>query len=138
MEAYLSVAFAPGQIVAELADETNTFLVATAAGTLNGYAKLRRATPDDSVTGPAPIEIERIYVDNSAIGTGLGAMLMEACLGEARTTGHAAVWLGVWERNARAIGFYERWGFRRVGEHAFLLGSSEQVDWIMERKLDQE
>ena len=39
----------------------------------------------------------------------------------------------VWERNARAIAFYERWGFRIVGDHIFQLGADAQRDLIMER-----
>jgi len=39
----------------------------------------------------------------------------------------------VWERNARAIAFYERWGFARVGSHPFKLGADEQTDLVMER-----
>ena len=36
-------------------------------------------------------------------------------------------------RNARAIAFYERWGFRIVGDHIFQLGADAQRDLIMER-----
>jgi ribosomal protein S18 acetylase RimI-like enzyme len=49
--------------------------------------------------------------------------------------GAAAVWLGVWERNPRAIRFYERNGFAAVGDHIFQLGSDPQRDLIMVRRL---
>ena len=50
--------------------------------------------------------------------------------------GHGSVWLGVWEHNRRARAFYERWGFRPVGAETFRLGSDDQLDLLMELRLD--
>jgi ribosomal protein S18 acetylase RimI-like enzyme len=87
------------------------------------------------VGGPDPIELVRIYVDPRAIGTGLGARLMSASLDEAAAQGAQTIWLGVWEKNIRAIRFYERWGFTKVGEKTFVLGSDPQTDHVMARGL---
>jgi len=43
------------------------------------------------------------------------------------------MWLGVWERNLRAIAFYAKCGFIDVGSHVFELGSDLQTDRIMWR-----
>jgi ribosomal protein S18 acetylase RimI-like enzyme len=137
MAAYLAEAFAVERIADELADAANTFLVAqgAATGRLCGYLKLRRGHTEPCVLGAGPIELERIYVDQSAIGSGLGSRLMEAALAEAANGGFGTIWLGVWEYNPRAVAFYERWGFSRVGEHTFVVGESEQTDWIMQRSV---
>jgi hypothetical protein len=42
----------------------------------------------------------------------------------------------VWEKNVRANRFYQRYGFKDVGSHDFLLGSDPQTDRIMERRVD--
>jgi len=63
----------------------------------------------------------------------VGAALMRASLDAARLSGHRTLWLGVWERNTRAISFYEQWQFATVGEHKFRLGSDNQTDLIMAR-----
>ena len=63
---------------------------------------------------------------------------MRASLEAARDAGHRTLWLGVWERNVRAIAFYERWGFATVGEHLFRLGSNDQRDLIMARPVATE
>ena len=135
MEAYVGNAFSLRRIRSELAEDTNTFLLAFFRGTdqPTGYAKLRRGTTDPSVTGPAPVELERLYVGQRVIGRGVGAALMQASLETAASEGYQTVWLGVWERNERAIGFYKRWGFEVTGSHVFCLGSDEQTDLIMER-----
>jgi ribosomal protein S18 acetylase RimI-like enzyme len=37
----------------------------------------------------------------------------------------------VWERNTKALGFYERWGFARVGTELFDVGGDQQRDAIL-------
>jgi ribosomal protein S18 acetylase RimI-like enzyme len=137
MEAYVRDSFSLDRVRTELADEASTFLLAFVdeGEQPTGYAKLRTGTTDPSVHGPDPVELERLYVDRSAIGHGVGAALMRASLDEARLAGHRTLWLGVWERNARAISFYVRWGFETVGDHVFRLGSDDQRDLIMERSV---
>ena len=58
---------------------------------------------------------------------------MQRCIDEARETGFQTIWLGVWERNSRALAFYRKWDFREVGEHIFQLGSEPQRDILMQR-----
>lgn len=125
------------QFESELADTHNTFLLAFAKETTapSGYAKLRANSTESNISGPNPIEIERLYVEKAAIGHGVGAQLMRACLDEAVVLGHCTVWLGVWEHNTRAIRFYQRWGFETVGSHIFTMGSDEQNDLIMQRSV---
>ena len=43
------------------------------------------------------------------------------------------MYLGVWEHNPRAIAFYRKWSFEKVGQHSFMLGDDEQTDWLMRR-----
>lgn len=137
VEAYVRDSFSLERLRVELSDDANVFLLGfvTEAERPTGYAKLRTGVPDPSVTGPDPIELQRLYVDRGAIGQGLGAALMRASIEAARAAGHQTLWLGVWEHNRRAISFYERWEFETVGEHIFRLGSDDQTDWIMVRSV---
>jgi GNAT superfamily N-acetyltransferase len=77
----------------------------------------------------------RFYIDARWHGTGAARLLMHAVDDEARRRGARAVWLGVWERNPRAIRFYEKCGFRDVGTQRFLLGTDVQRDRVMLREL---
>lgn len=45
------------------------------------------------------------------------------------------MWLGVWERNPRAVAFDQKYGFTRVGEHTFVVGEDPQTDWLLARPL---
>ncbi|MHB0969502.1 MAG: GNAT family N-acetyltransferase [Thermoanaerobaculia bacterium] len=135
MTAYLAASFNPARQAAELADAASTFLIAKVGGVAAGYAKLRAGEPLDGVEGARPVELVRLYVLHEWLGRAVGAELMDACLDEARRAGHETIWLGVWERNARAQAFYRKWGFREVAEHIFQLGSDLQRDLLMERAL---
>ena len=131
---YLAEAFTPERLAAEIADPSSTFFVAhDAAGAPVGYARLVADRPHEAVSGARVAELARIYADQSVLGLGVGAALMRACLDAA--AGHDAIWLGVFERNPRAIRFYERWGFRTVGETTFTVGTDVQRDVVMARRL---
>jgi ribosomal protein S18 acetylase RimI-like enzyme len=58
---------------------------------------------------------------------------MEACVSAAQERGGRTLWLGTWEKNARAIRFYEKCGFTDVGTHPFVMGSEVQTDRVMVR-----
>ena len=49
--------------------------------------------------------------------------------------GYKKVWLGVWEKNFRAIRFYKKYGFKKFGQHKFLLGNDLQTDYLLEMDL---
>jgi ribosomal protein S18 acetylase RimI-like enzyme len=83
---------------------------------------------------PGRIELQRLYVDNTLHGTGAGRLLMDSAMQLARDLGFQAVWLGVWEENWRAMAFYKKFGFERVGEHIFELGVEKQLDYIFLKK----
>lgn len=135
IDAYMSVAFTPGQLASELDAPANTFFVAEIEATPVGYAQLRAGDAPACVAGPDPVEVSRLYVSQDWHGRGVGEALMRACVAEARAAGRRTLWLGVWEHNPRAQAFYRKWGFRVVGSHVFVLGSDPQTDLLMERAL---
>ncbi len=83
-------------------------------------------------------EILRFYVDSRWHGGGIAAVLMRHALAEAAAGNARRVWLGVWERNPRAIAFYRKHGFVESGEHIFVVGTDPQRDVIMSRQLGSE
>lgn len=135
MQAYMSQAFNVQQLTAELSDPQAKFFIAEIDGVAAGYAKLLPGAAPPGVTGQNPIELARLYVDGKFYGSGIGNDLMQACIDEARSLGHRAIYLGVWEHNHRAQSFYFRWNFRVVGSHIFQMGDDPQMDWLMEREL---
>jgi diamine N-acetyltransferase len=134
---YLASAFNPDIQAGELIDPASMFFIAESGmesdGETIGYAQLKEGSIGPNVSGVYAIEIARIYARKPWIGQGVGAALLQACLEEAARRGCDTIWLGVWERNSRAIVFYQKWGFNRVGTHIFQMGDDPQTDWVMER-----
>jgi GNAT superfamily N-acetyltransferase len=131
MEAYTDEAFGEAQQELELKSRHIVTLLMEESSHLIAYAQLRR-TPDDA---HGEVELARFYVERMHHGKGVAATLMEAVFAETRTLGARNLWLGVWERNFRAIAFYRKCGFEQVGTHPFLLGSDLQTDWVMARNV---
>lgn len=120
---------------AEIGDPALTTLVCEHERQLVAFVQLHKAAiPGDSGTSSA-VEIKRIYLDSAWHGQGLAQQLMDQSIAFARSLGAAQIWLGVWERNPRAIGFYKKFGFVESGEHTFMVGSDPQRDLIFTRAL---
>jgi hypothetical protein len=50
-------------------------------------------------------------------------------------SGFETIWLTVWKNNERAIRFYKRWGFRKVGVYDFVVGRDVQEDFLLLRNI---
>jgi len=132
---YMKKSFSKEIQLNELSKPDIIFLIVELEDEPVGYAKLKMNSNDESVKGTEVMEIERIYASQEYIGKGIGKELMKACINEARQRGCDSIWLGVWEKNQRAIDFYKKWGFKEVGTHVFMLGDDPQWDFVMELEL---
>jgi GNAT superfamily N-acetyltransferase len=65
-------------------------------------------------------EVEQIFVDRAARGTGVGAILLNKAEAEIRRAGHRRAWLGVVAGNQRARAFYSRLGWRDAGPFTYM------------------
>lgn len=131
MAAYLPMAYGTSLQAIELGDPDIITLIIDAGDALAAYAQVRRGEAPACVQGSAPVELWRFYVDRPFHGRGLAQQLLAAAHAAAFELGGRTLWLGVWERNERAIAFYAKAGFRIVGSHDFWVGSDRQTDNIM-------
>ena len=137
MAVYLDKAFAAEKIRAELSDENSVFYFLYRGGKLAGYLKLNEAPAQTDIHDEQSLEIERIYVSKEFQGEGLGRCLMEKAISTANGGRKKYVWLGVWEKNEKALRFYKRNGFYQIGTHSFVMGDDEQTDYIMRKDLEE-
>jgi len=135
MQQFMIETFTEPALIAEVGAEGNTFLAAFMEGDMVGYARLREASNPPELGDAPAMELARIYALQETIGKGVGKALMQECIGLCRKKGKKILWLGVWEHNLRAIGFYTRWGFQQFGSHDFVLGSDVQTDWLMKKEI---
>lgn len=77
----------------------------------------------------------RLYVDRRWHGGGTAHALLDRAIAIAMQRGAQTLYLSVWQHNHRAIAFYVKHGFVRVGAAEFQLGADVQLDPVMQRPL---
>lgn len=65
-------------------------------------------------------EVEQLFVDRAARGTGVAAMLLRTGEEAIRRAGHRRAWLAVVAGNRRARAFYSRLGWRDSGAFTYM------------------
>ncbi|HUO52387.1 MAG TPA: GNAT family N-acetyltransferase [Gemmatimonadaceae bacterium] len=129
--AHAARSYGASQQARELASPDVITLLMEQGTQLAAFAQVRRGEAPPCVTGPSPVELHRFYVDAPWHGSGAARQLMGEVLGAARALGGRTLWLGVWERNPRAIRFYEKCGFTIAGTQDYFVGSDRQYDRVM-------
>ena len=138
--AHVANTLSESNFLSYLTDPAITILVIDAVGELRGYSLLAaRPAQDPDVAAVLSVlpstELSKCYVHPDHHGLGAAAELMHASIRTAAAGGARGLWLGVNDQNARAIRFYEKSGFRKVGTKSFKLGSTVEHDFVMERPL---
>ena len=132
LAAHLANTYGPALQAAELSDPDLITLLALRGDAIVAYAQVRRnADAPQCIDHPDAMEISRFYADRSVRGTGLTQRLMHRSLQAAIALGGRHAWLGVWERNPRAIAFYRKLGFEPVGRKVYVVGFDHQTDHVM-------
>jgi ribosomal protein S18 acetylase RimI-like enzyme len=106
-------------------------LVAEDEGVLVGYVQVGDVDIAEVDVQPADQELQRLYVETSMQGGGLGRKLMKAALEHPRLANATRIFLQVWDENERAIRLYESFGFQPVGTTTFAVGGELVEDLVM-------
>ncbi len=134
-EAYMNEAFSFERTQQELATDGSAFYFAIMNKEVVGYIKLNHGQAQTDIQSEPGMELQRIYVVAKHQGKKIGEYLLEQAITIAKSGHFPYLWLGVWEKNAGAIRFYQRHGFEQFGHHTFLLGNDAQTDILMKLPL---
>lgn len=135
MDQYLGEAFSYEKIKSEIEEPDTQYWIAHCDGEPAAYSRWCFGKQEAGMDARAPMEFHRLYVLARFKGKGIGHTILTAAIKAARDRNCDRIWLGVWEHNAPAISFYQKFGFERFGEHAFMLGQDLQTDWVMKKEL---
>lgn len=135
VQQYCEQAYDMDVLEREIQDPHSKWFIALTGNEAVGYLKLNWDGAQTEPNWPDALEIQRIYVLPNQQGKHVGATLMKTAMHFASIHGFSKVWLGVWENNRKALNFYRSFGFRHAGDHTFVMGSHQQRDYMMMRKL---
>lgn len=127
MTTFLDNAYSKEQLQKELDSPSSQFYLAKVDGDIAGYTKENFDNEE--------FELERIYLEKSYQKFGLGKLLVDHAIGSAKLQKADHIVLGVWEHNENAKAFYQKLGFKKIGQHVFQLGDDPQMDYIYRKDL---
>lgn len=132
---YLEESFASAKLTNELNHPNSRFYFAFVGSKVAGYLKINFSDAQTEAIDPSAMEIERIYVLKEFQRQKIGQALFQKALEVAAETSCSQIWLGVWEKNHKALNFYRKNGFEAFDHHIFRIGDDEQTDFLMKRSL---
>lgn len=135
IQKYLISEFSIEKLKKELNSKNTEFYFAFYNQKVIGYLKLNFENSQTELKFTNTTEIERIYVLKEFYGKGVGNLLLKKSIEMAHRQKTNFIWLGVWEKNFRAIRFYEKNGFKQFDYHVFKLGDDLQTDFLMKLQM---
>ena len=128
---YLDKSFVQETFQNEFETPKSEFYILEIKKELVAYIKLNIGYADGGLEEEDSIELERIYIKQTFQGNGYGKLLIDHAVKVGKKNGMKVLWLGVWEKNLKAIKFYEKCGFHIFGTHIFTIGKEDQTDFLM-------
>ncbi|KQM22051.1 GNAT family N-acetyltransferase [Novosphingobium sp. Leaf2] len=119
------------KIAREIADPAMRVMLAQGGKGLLGFCKLVMACGwPEHARGNTVIELKQLYAAPSAIGQGIGTRLMDWALAEAARFGADEMQLSVYSDNPGAQKFYARYGFEKIADIHFIVGSQRDEEFL--------
>jgi ribosomal protein S18 acetylase RimI-like enzyme len=108
---YIETMYNPNQMLLELKDKNTEFYFLKIDEVPYGYIKLNHTFKNESHS----FEIERIYLDQTFVGQGLGNYLLNFGIDRAKSLKRKKLYLKVMASGKGLIKFYEKNGFETIG-----------------------
>ncbi len=122
---YLDRTFSVSKIKDSLEKEENVYWIAFWNNVPVGYAKLKLHSYTGLIASQNICQLQKIYVLKEYLSMKIGLTLQRTLLSEAKQRRFELIWLSVWEGNSRAIKFYDKNNFEKVGNHGFEIGKEK-------------
>ena len=135
MENYIQENFNSQQVALEINNPESEFHLAILDNETIAYLKLNFGNAQTEIHSPQAMEIHRIYVLKKFHGKKIGQLLLNEAIKIGQESGVDSIWLGVWEKNYKAIQFYNNNDFIEFDKHTFILGNDVQTDLLMELRI---
>ena len=130
---YYNSTFSVEKIENGIAKPNNVFWIAFANRLPVGYTKLKLNSKSEFIDSTNICQLQKIYVLKDFLSMKIGLELQNLLLKKAQELKFKEIWLSVLNINERAINFYKKNGFEKIGNHDFQIGK-ENFEFIAMRK----
>ena len=128
--------FSTDAIASRLGHPASTFVVAEAAGHMQGFVQLTLGATHALLPPGSTVELDRLYVLARFAGRGIGTRLLREAEVLAGNQGASTLWLTAWVGNHHALAFYARRGFRDAGATMYRFQDEQYENRVLARALD--
>ena len=135
MDNYILENFNIQQIASEINNQESSFYLAILDHKTIAYLKINFGNAQTEIRSAQAMEIHRIYVLKNFHGNKVGQLLLSKAIKIGQQAGVDTIWLGVWEKNHKAIQFYNNNDFVEFDKHNFIMGNDIQTDLLMELRI---
>ena len=130
---YYNSTFSVQKIEDGIKKSNNIFWIAFVNQLPVGYAKLKLNSSSEFIESNEVCQLQKIYVLKDFLSMKIGFELQNLLLKKAKELEFKKIWLSVLNSNERAIGFYQKNGFEKIGNHDFQIGK-ENFEFIAMNK----
>lgn len=130
---YYNVTFSVDKIEKGIEKPNNVFFIAFVNRLPVGYAKLKVNSKSEFIESKHTCQLQKIYVLKDFLSMKIGFELQNLLLKKTKELGYDKIWLSVLNSNERAINFYKKSGFKKIGDHDFQIGR-ENFEFIAMKK----
>ncbi|PNS09343.1 GNAT family N-acetyltransferase [Solilutibacter silvestris] len=136
LRGYLDATYEPTRYLAQLEEQGCAAWLLEDGGHAIGYAMAGPCKLPHADVQPGDMELMRLYIRGEHQNGGHGARLFDAAMAWIVANAPRSCWLGVWSENLGAQRFYQRHGFRKVGEYLYEVGAARDLEFIFRRDMD--
>ncbi len=124
INAYATKNYNAETLRSELLDTKNIFHFIYYNDQPAGFSKIILNYPYNKSIPGNSAKLERIYLLKEFYNLKLGSQLFDHNLQLIKNNDQAGVWLFVWKENQRAFNFYNKKGFKVIGDHDFKISET--------------
>lgn len=132
---YYERTFTISKIQNSLKKGNNVFWLAYYNKTPVGYAKIKIRSKSEFLNSDYSSQLQKIYILKDFQSKKIGQKMQQEIIKEAIYNGSESIWLSVLNSNKKAIEFYEKQSFSKIGEHDFDIGQERFHFFVMNKSL---
>ena len=130
---YYNLTFSVEKIENGIEKPNNVFWIAFVNRLPVGYAKLKLNSKSEFMESKNICQLQKIYVLKDFLSMRIGFELQNLLLKKSKELEFNKIWLSVLNSNERAINFYRKNGFEKIGNHDFQIGK-ENFEFVAMKK----
>jgi len=132
---YINSTFSISKTKQDLNNLNNRFYIIYVDSLPVGYAKLMLKIKNENIASLNKCRLDKIYILNEFIPMKIGLQLLTYVEEKAKELQLDTIWLSVYNKNLRAIRFYEKNEYINVGELNFLVNGTIYENIVFSKKI---